>query len=95
MADTTDLLGHAIEKNPVEFGNTLADILHQKAEDAIAARKVEIAQGLYASDEDTNVEIEDSDVDTDLDLEDLDVDDLDLEVEDTNSNDIADEDDSV
>jgi hypothetical protein len=87
MTDTADLIGLAINKNPVDFADTLDTLLRQKAADAIADKKVELAQDIYGEEqpEDTDTENDDSDVDiADLDLDDidLDLDDLDLETKD-------------
>lgn len=87
MTDTADLIGLAINKNPVDFADTLDTLLRQKAADAIADKKVELAQSIYGEEqpEDTDTENDDSDVDiADLDLDDidLDLDDLDLETKD-------------
>lgn len=86
MTDTTNLIGLAINKNPVDFADTLDTLLRQKAVDVIANKKIELAQGIYdeGQPEDTDVD-DDSDVDIDdLDLDDidLDLDDLDLETKD-------------
>lgn len=86
MTDTTNLIGLAINKNPVDFADTLDTLLRQKAVDVIANKKIELAQGIYdeGQPEDTDVD-DDSDVNIDdLDLDDinLDLDDLDLETKD-------------
>jgi hypothetical protein len=86
MTDTTDLIGLAIDRNPVDFADALDTLLRQKAVDAIETHKVQLAQSIYGEDpEENDVSDDDSDVDiTDLDLDDidLDLDDLDLETED-------------
>lgn len=92
MPTTTDLLGLAIDKNPVDFADTFNQIMMQKAHDALENRRVEVAQSIYGEDsaelEDDAVDFEDDDIDLsddeddlDLDLDDLDIDldDLDLE----------------
>jgi hypothetical protein len=94
MPTTTDLIGLAIDKNPVDFASTFAEIIQQKQADALEAKKIELAQSVYGSPEDTDddVDFDDVDFDTeddeydengdDADLEDLDLDDLDLDLED-------------
>lgn len=95
MPTTTDLIGLAIDKNPVDFASTFAEIIQQKQEDALAAKKIELAQSIYGSPEDTDDDLdfdeddfdtEDDDYDDDAgedeDLEDLDLDDLDLDLDD-------------
>lgn len=95
MPTTTDLIGLAIDKNPVDFADTFNQIIMQKATDALEARKVEMANAVYGAEEtaedpeddfedyeeieDDSEDQEDFDDDDDLDIEDLDLDDLDLE----------------
>jgi hypothetical protein len=86
MTDTTDLIGLAIDRNPVDFADALDTLLRQKAMDAIETHKVDLAQSIYGEDPeetDPNDDVLDVDID-DLDLDDidLDLDDLDLETED-------------
>ena len=45
--DTTNLIQYAIDKSPIDFSNTFNDLMSQKAGDAIAARKIEVAQEIY------------------------------------------------
>ncbi|NDB84127.1 MAG: hypothetical protein EB127_15625 [Alphaproteobacteria bacterium] len=86
MPDTTDLLGLAIDKNPVDFASAFDAILRDKAITALENKKIELAQSIYGDPEDTDdtVDIDDVDFDDDdlddldLDLDDLDLDDLDL-----------------
>jgi len=96
MPTTTDLIGLAIDKNPVDFASTFAEIVQQKQEEALAAKKIELAQSVYGSQEDTDADddfdFDEDDFDTedgdyeddagDEDLEDLDLDDLDLDLDD-------------
>lgn len=103
MADITDLLGNAIDKNPIDFADAFNQIMQQKQVDALEAKKIELAQSMYSApdeveDEDdfdfTEDDFDDSDVDDelDIDLDDLDLDDLDIDLEDLDLEDIADED---
>lgn len=89
MSDVSDLLAHAVNKSPVEFSNAFNDLMQQRAQDAIEAHRVTLAQSIYnAADEDTPDDEDDTedysdDDDLDLDdLEDIDLDDLDLDDED-------------
>lgn len=87
MTDTTDLIGLAIDKNPVDFADAVDAILRNKAAEALEAKKIELAQSIYSSEEpeDVDDDISDDDIDVDdLDLDDIDLDlnDLDLETED-------------
>lgn len=95
MADTTDLIGLAIDKNPVDFASTFDSILRDKSIAALENMKIELAQSIYGepegSDEDVDTDVdsddefdfEDDDIDDlDLDLDDLDLDDLDLDSDD-------------
>ena len=97
MPTTTDLIGLAIDKNPVEFASAFDEIVKEKAAAALQAHKVELANSVYGSpetaesdddddfdfDEDDfdDDDVEDSDDDLDLDLDDLDLDDLDLDLD--------------
>lgn len=95
MPTTTDLIGLAIDKNPVEFASAFDDILRQKQEAALEATKIELARTVYGEepveDEEDFGEVDfDSDDtaddttyndDLDIDLEDLDLDDLDLDLD--------------
>ena len=75
MAEINDLLSAVIDKNPIEFSSNLADILSAKAEEAIAARKIEIASSLYGEQDMPDVEeVETVDVDVDIDLDSIDAD---------------------
>jgi hypothetical protein len=86
MTTTTDLIGLAIDKNPVDFADAIDTLLRQKAVDALETHKVELAQSIYGEEpEENDFSNDDSEIDiTDLDLDDinLDLDDLDLETKD-------------
>lgn len=82
MPNVTDLLGLAIDSNPVDFADTLNGILQNKAMEAIANKRIEVAQGTYDGPDETQDDEYDLPLpedDVDLDIEDLDLDDLDLE----------------
>jgi len=98
MSDVSDLLAHAVNKSPVEFANAFNDLMQHKAQDAIEAHRVTLAQSIYNTsdndapdeddedDEDGVDDTEDYSDDDDLDLddlEDIDLDDLDLDDEDS------------
>jgi len=96
MPTTNDLIGLAIDKNPVDFADAFNNLMMQKAVDAVELRSIELAQSVYGSeagpeedefeDFDTT-EGDDEDVDMDVEFDDdLDLDDLDLEdfTDDTN-----------
>lgn len=97
MSTTLEMLGLAIEKNPVDFAAAADQLLRAKAVDALEARKIELAQSIYGMAED---EVEDDDTvdmefdssedetddaddaeDLDIDLEDFDLEDLDLDID--------------
>ena len=88
MTDTTNLIGLAIDKNPVDFADAVDTILRSKAAEALEAKKIELAQSIYGGSETEDVDdgiSDDDDIDFDdlyLDDIDLDLDDLDLETED-------------
>ena len=70
MPNTIDLIGQALEKNPVDFADTFSQLISQKAADAVAEKKVEMAQNMYAEPEETTDD--DDDIDFDIDFDDLD-----------------------
>lgn len=81
MTDTTDLIGLAIDKNPVDFADALDTLLRQKAADALADKKVELANSIYGEDPEEDTDINDDD-DSAVDIADLDLDDIDLDLDD-------------
>jgi hypothetical protein len=97
MADTTDLLSFAVEKNPVDFADTFNQLMQQKAQDAIENHRITLAQSIYGEqdevddaefEDDSDDDIDDDDFDDEeldgLDFDDLDLEDLDLDDEDDN-----------
>jgi hypothetical protein len=97
MADTTDLLGFAIEKNPVDFADALNQMLQQKAQEALETHRVTLAQAIHGGEapEDVDLDAETDDVGddefefSDDELDDLgDDDDLDLDLEDLDLEDL-------
>ena len=95
MPTTNDLIGLAIDKNPVEFADTFNQLIMQKAHDRISQHKVDIAQSIYGDDEDIDGDLEEDDTDDTDDGSDdefeLDLDDIDLEdLEDLEDLDLAD-----
>ena len=95
MADTTDLLGFAIEKNPVDFADTLNQMLQQKAQDAVEAHRITLAQAIHGGEypvEDADDDLDDVGDDdfefSDDELDDLGDDDLDLDLEDLDLDDL-------
>lgn len=101
MADTTDLLNHAFEKNPVDFADTFNQLMQQKAQDAIEAHRVTLAQSIYGGEgveqdveetDDVDEVGDDADDDfefSDDELEDFDdEDDLDLDLDDLDLEDL-------
>ena len=92
MADTTDLLSHAFEKNPVDFADTFNQLMQQKAQAAVENHRITLAQSIYGegetTEDDVDLEDEASEEDFDFsdedledidDLDDIDLEDLDLE----------------
>lgn len=81
MPETNELLGLAIDKNPVDFADAFDKIMREKAMASLEAKRIELAQSVYGSEED----IDDEDIgdeDLDIDIDDLDLDDIDLDLED-------------
>jgi len=81
MADVKDLLGLAIDSNPVSFADMLNNILQDKAMEAVSSKRIEVAQSMYDGPDETqedeyDVPLTDED---EINVDDLDLDDLDLE----------------
>jgi hypothetical protein len=59
MSDTerdpriNDLIGYAVNKNPVEFQNTFNDLVTDRLAQAVASRKDEVAQRTFGDPEET------------------------------------------
>lgn len=94
MSNINDLLNSVVDKNPIEFGNAFDDLMRERTLNAIASRKIELAQSVYGTNEDTesdevddeeDIEADDESFDDievdDFDLDDIDLDDLDFEEE--------------
>ena len=80
MADIDDLINFSMNQQPTKFASAFDDIMGQKASAAIDDMRISVAQGMFATEEDTVDDDEDFDLDDeDLDDEDLDLDDEDLE----------------
>ena len=94
MPTTDDLLGLAIDKNPVDFADTFNQIMMQKAQDAVEAKRIELAQAIYGEEgepDEDDLDIDDvgeDEFDADDDTDDLDDDDLDFDVDDLDLDDI-------
>ena len=84
MADIDDLLNFSMSQQPTKFASAFDDIMGQKATAAIDDMRINVAQNMFGTDEDS---IEDDD-DFDLDDDDLDLDDDDLEIDDEDFEDI-------
>lgn len=72
MPNTIDLIGQALEKNPVDFADTFSQLISQKAADAVAEKKVELAQSIYGDPETDTADDDSDDIDFDIDFDDLD-----------------------
>ena len=107
MPDVTDLLGHAIDKSPVDFADAFDQLMRARAADAIENQRTMLSQSIYAQDdndpEDDSVDTDDdsdeyyddednSGVDLDFEDEDLDLDNIDLDDLDLDDEDATDED---
>lgn len=94
MADTTDLLNHAFEKNPVDFADAFNQLMQQKAQDAVEAHRITLAQSIYGGEEAD--QSDDDGIDDLNDLDDNDSDDVgddEFEFSDDELEDLGDEDD--
>lgn len=85
MSNIDDLINFAANQQPTKFASAFDDIMGQKTTAAIEAMHSNVAQGIYASDEDledlddedTEIDVEDDEIDDDEfdDIDDLDLDD--------------------
>lgn len=73
--DVSDLLGFALDKEPVNFSEKFNEILVNKIEDRVEARKIQVASSLYGESVEEDFDLDDIDIDMDLDSidEDLDI----------------------
>lgn len=60
---STETIDYALDDNPSDFADNINKMLLAKVGDAIASRKQDIAQTMFASDEGDEIEIEDEDED--------------------------------
>ena len=86
MADTTDLLNFALDKSPIEFGDTFDAIMRARAVQAVEDHRETVARSIYGTQEEDEPEtfqpeFDEDDLDDfeDIDLEDLDLDSIDDE----------------
>ena len=93
MADVEifDLVKYANENQPIDFAASLDKLLSQRAVDALAAKKQEVAQRMFNDPADETEDDEEYDEDElqqalddmDIDVEELDTEEIELEDEDT------------
>ena len=57
MPTTADLINFAFEKQPTSFSDAFNEIIGQKATDAIAALKVDVAKSMFASEDEETVDV--------------------------------------
>jgi hypothetical protein len=87
MPTVDELINFALSQQPTKFASAFDDIMGEKTAEAIDSLRTNVAQGLYASEDDADLEDQDDtdedDLDDDIDDDEFDdVDDLDLEDED-------------
>ena len=90
MPTADELINFAIGQQPTKFASAFDDIMGAKAIAAIDDMRTNVAQGIYAAEEDDQdgVETED-DIDDDIDDDEFDdIDDIDLEDEDFDDTDL-------
>lgn len=57
MSDTKDLINYAINQKPTDFSSTFQDLLLNKLQNAVADRKIAIAQNVFpVVDQETDTE---------------------------------------
>ena len=61
---TTDLIVHTLEQKPIDFQQTFDDLLRDRLQDTIQAKKMELAKNIFnnSSYEEEDVDDEDEDV---------------------------------
>jgi hypothetical protein len=97
MPTVDELINFAINQQPTKFASAFDDIMGEKTTAAIDAMRTDVAQGIYAAEED-DLDVEDhddeeldADIDDDIDDDEFDdVDDLDLDDEDLDFDDDTD-----
>lgn len=57
MPTTADLINFAFEKQPTSFSDAFNEIIGQKATDAIAALKVDVANSMFADEDEETVDV--------------------------------------
>lgn len=57
MPTTADLINFAFEKQPTSFSDAFNEIIGQKASDAIAALKVDVANSMFADEDEETVDV--------------------------------------
>lgn len=83
MADIEDLINYSMNQQPTKFASAFDEIMGQKAVAAIDDMRINVAQNMFATEDD----VDDED-DFDLDDDDLDLDDEDLDIDDDDLEDI-------
>ena len=88
MPTVDELIDFAIGQQPTKFAAAFDDIMGEKTAAAIDAMRTNVAQGIYAAeedleDEDQDDETDDADIDDDIDEDEFDdIDDLELDTDD-------------
>lgn len=84
MPTVDELINYALGQQPTKFASAFDDIMGEKTTAAIDALRTDIAQGIYAEEDDMDLEDqEDEDLDDEIDDDEFDdVDDLDLDDDD-------------
>jgi len=57
MPTTADLINFAFEKQPTSFSDAFNESIGQKASDAIAALKVDVAKSMFANEDEETVDV--------------------------------------
>ena len=84
MADIEDLINYSMNQQPTKFASAFDEIMGQKAVAAIDDMRINVAQNMFATEDD----VDDDEDDFDLDDDDLDLDDEDLDIDDEDLEDI-------
>lgn len=77
--NTTDLIVHTLQQKPIDFQQTFDDLLRDRLQDAVQAKKMEIAKNIFNTSSNSEEELDDLE-DDDIEQEEI----ADFEEQETN-----------
>ena len=63
---TTDLIVHTLEQKPIDFQQTFDDLLRDRLQDTIQAKKMELAKNIFNNSSYEEEDVDDEDEDEDV-----------------------------